>query len=288
METQTFRIFKFVLVPLLIATVLVLYYGQEIKHDWVMRVDFQDIGQGDSIFITTYEGNQILIDGGPGNKVLEELGSNMPFFDRTIEMVILSHPHADHFEGLIAVLRRYQVKKILLPHVNIDSSAYNEFEQEAERENAEIIYAQQGQRIYLDKSTVFDVMYPLSSAEQTPTKKDDLNDFSIVGKLIFGKTKILFTGDAGTNIETLLLPNFNLDADLLKVGHHGSKHSTSKEFLEEATPQFSVIQLGENKYGHPSKEVLERLQQANTQIIRNDEHGAVEFYSDGFSLQMSK
>ena len=288
METQTFRIFKFILVPLLLATVLVLYYGQEIKHEWVMRVDFQDIGQGDSILITTYEGNQVLIDGGPGSKVLEELGSNMPFFDRTIEMIMLTHPHADHFEGLIPVLRRYEVKQVLLPNIEMSNSSYTEFMNEAEREGAEIIYAQQGQRIYLDKSTVFDVMWPQSNQKVTPGKNDDLNDYSIVGKLTFGKTKILFTGDSGINIEDQLLPKFNLDSDILKVGHHGSKHSTSQYFLDEVTPQYSVIQLGENKYGHPSKEVIERLKNSGTQILRNDEQGSIEFYSDGFTLKLSE
>lgn len=273
--------------PLLIATVLVFYFEFETRREWELRADFYDIGQGDAFMITTYEGNQILFDGGPGSKVLEGLGRSMPFFDRTIEMMVLTHAHLDHLDGLIHVLRRYQVKKILMPNVNYKSEPYEEFLNEAKREGSEIIYAVQGQRIWLDKSTVFDVMHPDVPGEMAFGKNDDLNDSSIVGMVIFGKTKMLLTGDSGFDIETKLLPRFNLDADLLKVGHHGSKYSTSEEFIDEVTPEFSVISSGENKYGHPDSGVIDRLQQNNSKVLRTDQEGDIRFRSDGtkFILQ---
>jgi competence protein ComEC len=284
METKTLRVFKIVLIPLLIATALVWYYEFQTRRHFEFRIDFFDVGQGDGIMITTYEGNQVLVDGGPGSNVMESLGRRMPFFDRKIEMMVLTHPHADHLDGLIPVLRRYQVKKVLMPHLDYKSSDYDEFLNEIRREGAEIVYAQQGQRIWLDKSTVMDVMYPMSSELAPVGKNDDLNDFSVVSRVMFGKTKILLTGDSGEKIEAQLLPAFNLDSDLLKVGHHGSKYSTSQAFVDEVTPEYSVIQSGENKYGHPNAEVIARLQAANSQVLRNDQEGMISFTSDGLRL----
>lgn len=286
METQTFRIFKFVLMPLLIATVLVFYFEFETRHHWELRADFYDIGQGDAFMITTYEGNQILFDGGPGSKVLEGVGHSMPFFDRTIEMMVLTHAHLDHLDGLIHILRRYEVKKILMPNTNYKSEPYEEFLNEVKREGSEVVYAAQGQRIWLDKSTVFDVMHPDIQEEMVFGKNDDLNDSSIVGMLTFGKTKMLLTGDSGFDIEAKLLPRFNLNADLLKVGHHGSKYSTSQELVDEVTPEFSIISSGENKYGHPDAGVIQRLEQANSQVLRTDQKGTIRFRSDGARLNL--
>lgn len=286
METQTFRIFKFVLTPLLIATALVFYFELETRRNWEMLVDFYDIGQGDALMITTYEGNQILVDGGPGSKVLEGVGSSMPFFDRKIEMMVLTHAHLDHLDGLIPVLRRYQVEKILMPNVDYQSAPYEEFINEAKREGSEVIYAVQGQRIWLDKSTVLDVMHPDLRGEVAFGKNDDLNDSSIVAMLRFGKVKILLTGDAGADIESKLLPRFNLDADLLKVGHHGSKYSSVQEFIDEVTPEFSVISLGENKYGHPDSGVIDRLEQKQSKVLRTDQLGDIHFGSDGSRLYL--
>jgi competence protein ComEC len=287
METQTFRIFKFVLVPLLIATALVFYFEFETRRDWAMTVDFYDIGQGDGFMITTYEGSQMIVDGGPGSKILEGVGRDLPFFDRTIELMVLTHPHLDHIEGLIPILRRYEVKKILLPNVEYDSSVYDEFLNEAKREGSEMVYARQGQRIWLDKSTVLDVLYPLNTEKAVVGKNDDVHDYGIVAKLTFGKTKLMLTGDSGMEIERKLLPIFNLDSDVLKVGHHGSKYSTSQEFIDEVTPEYSVISSGQNKYGHPDPGVIERLKQKNSQVLRTDQEGDIKFRSDGtkFILQ---
>jgi competence protein ComEC len=284
METQTYRILKFIIIPLLIATALVFYFESETRRHREMQAVFFDIGQGDAFMVTTYEGNQVLVDGGPGSRVLEGLGRAMPFFDRKIEMMVLTHAHLDHLDGLVPVMRRYQVGKILLPNVDYNSAPYEEFLNEARREGSEIIYAVQGQRIWLDQSTVLDVMHPQSKESMAFGKNDDLNDSSIVAMLIFGKVKMLLTGDAGANIESGLLPRFNLDADLLKVGHHGSKYSTSQEFIDEVTPEFSVISSGENKYGHPDPGVIERLKGKNSQVLRTDQVGDIEFHSDGMRL----
>jgi beta-lactamase superfamily II metal-dependent hydrolase len=150
-----------------------------------------------------------------------------------------------------------------------------------EEEHAQVIHAVQGQRIWLDSATVLDVLHPMQG-EIRPSKGDDINDTSIVAVLTFGKSKMLLTGDAGIEIESKLLPHFDFNSDLLKVGHHGSKHSTSENFLDEVTPQFAVIQSGTgNRYGHPTPEILSRLESNGIEVLRNDKMGDVEMVSDG-------
>jgi competence protein ComEC len=286
MDTQTKNILKLLILPLMLVAALVNYYAQASQPDYLMHLDFLDIGQGDSILITTYRGNQVLIDGGPGDAVMEQLGKRIPIYDRTIDLVMLTHAHADHFEGLISVLEGYDVKRIMLPDIDYSASAYNGFKAAMEDEGAEITYAVQGQRIWLDDATVFDVLSPKFTETFTVPKKYDLNDSSIVGMLIFGRTRVLFTGDAGFEQEAELLPGFDLNADLLKVGHHGSKTSTSREFLAEVTPEFAVIQLGKNKYGHPSPEALARLAEIGALVFRTDESPDLEFTSDGSKIHL--
>jgi competence protein ComEC len=290
METQTKNLLKILLVPVLFANLAVWSGFIQTQPDFLMHVNFYDVGQGDSIFIQTHMGNQILIDGGPSDSVLKHLGDDMPFFDRTIDMLILTHAHTDHVGGLIDVMKRYKVKKLVLPEVEFHSGAYDEFLRLADEKQIEKIFARAGQRIYLDSATVFDIYFPqgkISEVHSTGSyqlESDDLNDTSVFGKLSFGKTKILLTGDAGFNIERQLLPQFDLDADLLKVGHHGSRHSTSKEFLSEVTPQYAVIQVGKNNYGHPTQETLDNLAASQVQVFRNDLDKTVRFVSDGANL----
>ncbi len=285
METQTKNLFKFLILPLILAATLSVYYTSHAQSDFLLHVKFYDIGQGDSYMITTYQGNQILVDGGPGKSIVELLSQDMPFYDNTIEMMILTHAHLDHMEGLISVLGKYEVKKILLPHVEYKSDLYDEFLSAVDTEHAEVVYAAQGQRIWLDEATVLDVLYPISQDAAHPKKSDDLNDTSIVAELTFGKTKLLLMGDAGKEIEAELLPKFDLDVDLLKVGHHGSKHSTSPELLLEATPEFAVIQYGKNKYGHPTPETVDLLKKDNIKVFDTFGHN-LEFVSDGATIQM--
>lgn len=290
METPTKNKIKYLIVPLLLCLLAVQLVSARLNPDFLMHVDFLDVGQGDSIFIQTYQGNQILIDGGPGNSVLQKLGEDMPFWDRKIEMVILTHAHLDHVGGLVDVLKRYKVGAVVLPEVIFESGAYDEFLSLVEEKKIKKVYARTGQRIHLDQATVFDVFYPFGGLvsgdlkEGFGTSSSQLNDTSVVGKLTFGRNKILFTGDSGVDIESKILPLFDLDADVLKVGHHGSRHSTSQALLEEVTPYAAVIGVGKNNYGHPTTEVLQVLEQAGVKTYRTDQDGTVRFVSDGINL----
>lgn len=257
------------------------------QQDDFVTMRFFDVGQGDAIYIRTAEGNDILIDGGPGDAVLGKLGEAMPFNDRTIELVILTHPHADHVSGLVEILKRYSVKNILMPESVYDSATYGRFLELAKEKQIRTILPKLGQRIFFDRETVFDVYFPIIGKFAKPPS--DINDVSIVGKMSFGKSNILLTGDAGQDIEKLMLAlGLPLDSEILKVGHHGSRHSTSPEFVEAVSPEDSVISVGKgNSYGHPHPEVLGVLASLTPEVLRTDEKGDIVFriYPERIALQ---
>ncbi len=252
-----------------------------------LEVTFFDVGQGDAIFIETPERYQILIDGGPNDKVLEKLGKEMPFFDRTIDLVILSHPEKDHMAGLLEVLETYKVENILWTGVVRDTAEYQEWQKLIGKEGARIFIAQAGQLIRLSESGTdkyMEVLYPFDNLEGKVLK--DSNDASIVARLVFGQNSFLFTGDVTQSVEKILLNRVKqqLNADVLKVGHHGSKTSTASKFVKAVSPEIAVISLSkENTYGHPHQEVLDNL--AGVEILRTDSEGDIKIKSDGVSLQ---
>lgn len=240
------------------------------------KLHFFDVGQGDAIYIRTVQGNDILIDAGPGDVVLSKLGRVMPFADRTLELVILTHPHADHIAGMNEILKRFKVEKIILPDVDYDSATYTTLRQATHDRGLVVHWPRLGQRIYLDDTMVLDVLYPASGDFNQAPK--DINDVSVVGRLSFGQSQVLFTGDAGKDIERFLLDlDLPLNSEILKIGHHGSRHSTSQKFLQTAHPAFSIISVGKNSYGHPHEEVLGLLGQAEGRVLRTDELGDIAF-----------
>lgn len=235
-----------------------------------------DVGQGDAIYLRTPQGNDILIDGGPGDTVLSKLGRAMAFGDRNIELMVLTHPHADHVSGLVEVLKRYKVRQVMLPKVTHDSATYKTFMDHLADEKATVITPRLGQRLYLDDFTVFDIYYPVVGEFSTPPS--DINDSSIVGKISLGESNILLTGDAGQEVENLLLrAGMPLKSEILKVGHHGSRHSSAPEFLKAAGFTHAVISVGKNSYGHPREEVLTELRKLGNSILRTDEAGDIAF-----------
>jgi len=260
-------IFLFVLVPFLIKE---LNYSE-------LEVVFFDIGQGDSIYIEAFGNFQVLIDGGPNSKVLEKLGKEMPFYDRTIEIVVLTHPDHDHLFGLLEVLKRYKVKNILWTGVVKDTAEYKEWVGLIEQEQANIIIAEAGQKIILQKKPliVLQVLHPFESLEGKEEKY--VNDTSVVAMLVFGENEILLTGDISKKIEKKLVQEYDLKADILKIAHHGSKSSSCSEFIEEVNPSIAVISAGENNWGHPNQEVLQRLEQFGIQVLITKEAGDIRF-----------
>lgn len=278
----------------------------------LLEVNFFDVGQGDAVFIETPASHQILIDGGPSSVILEKLADEMPFWDRSIDLIVLTHPEKDHLTGLLEILKRYRVENILWTGVLRDTSQFKEWQKLIGDEGARIIIAKAGQKIIMQPGGAeIDILYPLESLEGKEFK--DSNNTSIVGRLVFNKNSFLFTGDAYQTVERELIDlGANLDSDVLKVGHHGSKTSSSEEFIAEVSPEIAVISTGKNNsYGHPHPEVLEVLKKygirtlntpylrtlntpylktLNTpylKILRTDEQGDIKIISNGINYAVS-
>ena len=220
---------------LLLANLLAWTAVYELNQPQLLEVVFFDVGQGDSIFIETAQDTQILIDGGPDSTVLERLGEEMPFWDRTIDLIVLTHPDHDHVAGLIEVLKAYQVENILWTGVVRDGVEYGEWRECIENEGARIIIAEAGQRIKAGNVSL-NVLYPFENLEGERIKS--LNNTSVITRLVFNDNSFLFTGDAFKSIERKLInENIELKSDVLKVGHHGSKTSSADEFIQEVLPE---------------------------------------------------
>ncbi|MFZ5364084.1 MAG: ComEC/Rec2 family competence protein [Patescibacteria group bacterium] len=246
-----------------------------------LEVNFFDVGQGDAILIKTPDHQRILIDGGPSNAVLNKLGENLPFFEKEIDLVILTHPHADHLDGLIEVLKRYKVKKILTTGVVHTTPDYLVWLEEIKNQNIPVEIAIAGKMFDFGGGVEMEIFYP--PEDLTGKSAEDLNDTSIVGKLIFGQTSFLFTGDAEKEAEEKMIASgFDLKSDVLKIGHHGSRNATSENFLETVNPKFAVISVGENNsFGHPNPTIINRLERVGVEIFRTDEEGDIKITSDG-------
>lgn len=244
-----------------------------------------NIGQGDAIFIEAQNGNQILIDGGPNKKILEELGKVMPFYDRKIDVLILTHPHEDHLNGLIDVLKNYKVGTVLESGNKGETEAYNIFQKLIKEKNIPHFYVKRGAKLNIDKNLNLNILLPIFNLT-----KAGIHDQMVVEKLNYGNTSFMLTGDMESNLEKYLivLENSNLKSDVLKVGHHGSRTSSSEEFLGWVSSKYAVISAGEkNKYGHPHKEILDRINSLGIKIFRTDENGLIKIKSDGVNISIA-
>jgi len=248
------------------------------------RLVMLDVGQGDALMLD-WPGYhwQILIDGGSGRLVLPELGQVLPFYDRRIETLVLTHPHQDHLEGLNSVIDRYQPPyQIVLPErPTVDSpDLYKILWRQIAEKHIQTVISRQGQKIVgsSGNSKMFELEFLTPFFDYARHRILDLNDQSAVIRMNYPR-KILFMGDTSKKLERILLARMshNLQADVLKIGHHGSATSTSDEFLEAVDPKTALISVGEkNSYGHPAKDTLEKLRIRNIKTCRTDEEGRIE------------
>lgn len=259
----------------------------ELNKTQFLEVNFFDIGQGDAIFIETPKGYQILIDGGPSSVILEKLGKEMPFWDRTIDLVVLTHPERDHISGLIEVLKRYRVDFILWTGILRNTGEYKEWKRLIEEEIVQVKIAKADQKIFFPE-TFLDVLYPFEDLEGKDFK--NTNNTSIALRLVFNNHSFIFTGDLYKSVERKLVDRgLYLDSNVLKVGHHGSKTSSCEEFLEKVKPEIAVISAGkENPYNHPHPEVLEVLDKYDITVLRTDIDGDIKIISDGENMEIKK
>jgi len=250
-----------------------------------LEVIFFNIGQGDSIFIKNNQGHQILIDGGPDKSILEKIDKELPFWDKTIDLVILTHPEYDHLKGLNYVLEKYKIENILWTGIERETKVFSDWLEvlkKEEEEGAKIFIAQESQKIKAGQIQL-NILYPFESLEGQIFKGDS-NDSSIVANLLFGENSFLFTGDINQKVEKDILV-FDLGSDVLKVAHHGSKNSSSEDFLIKVQPSIAVISCGlDNSYGHPHQDVLNKLENFGIKVLRTDRDGDIKIISNGDEL----
>ncbi len=246
-----------------------------VSNDNALHLIACDVGQGDAILVT-YKNLQVLTDGGPDNKVLDCLAKYMPFWDRTLEVVILTHPQLDHYGGLTAVFARYRVQTFITHDDPVLKTLVG-------GQSPKVVRPTTGQAIRLGLIHL-DILNP------PPDFQDkNLNNFSVVSRLTFGNFKALLTGDIENGISDLIAEKIRgQPINYLKVPHHGSKNGLSQALLEAASPQITVISAGRNnRYGHPHPEILAMLGKTNAQLLRTDLTGDIEVVTDGraFSLK---
>ncbi len=268
----------FILVSSLLTWRAVFSYNQQ---DY-LTLAVLDIGQGDAIFIEDRAGHQILIDGGPGSAILSALPELMDFSDRHIDLLIVSHPHADHLSGLVEILKRYEVDAVLEAGAIYDSALFREWQRLiAEKEITHII-AQRGERVKLAGGDVLEIIAPFQNWGGVEAK--EIHDSMVVARLwAAGSSVAMLTGDAEVSVEAeLIKTGENLNSKILKVGHHGSKTSTSESFLTAVAPEVALISVGNpNRYGHPYPGTLERLEQFGVPALRTDQEGTIIFKING-------
>jgi competence protein ComEC len=273
-------------VPPLAVTALLAWLIFATMPDNNLHVSFLDVGQGDAILIE--KGNrQILVDGGPGPQaVMVELSKRMPFWDRSIDLAILTHPDADHLGGLVEVVKRFNVTRVAAASLSDNSALFREWQTVVESMPGGQHSAASGQSISLGKDVSLSVLNPDSAGPANAG--DSLNTRSIVLRLVMGKVSFLLTGDLDTDGErALVTQGADLNSTVLKIGHHGSLSSTSDALLAVAAPRAAVISVGKaNTYGHPNQDVLSRLTQklGVENVYRTDERGTIEFITNGERL----
>lgn len=284
--------FKFIKYFSLLLIVLIIVIKNLIPKP--LEITFLDVGQGDSAFIRTAHGTKIFIDGGgksAGSKSTFDVGESVvvPYIldqgTKKIDIVIATHGHSDHTEGLEAILKEMRVGMVILPDTN--GEGFEKLIKICSQKNINIVKCKKGDIIKLDKDTVFDVLSPLKF-EQDSLSQQSLNNSSLVLKLKYKNVKVLFQGDAEIPVEQRMLEQgLDLRADILKVGHHGSTSSTGEDFINKSKFKFAVISVGKNNFGHPSQYVLDRLKRNGILTYRTDESGAViaTSYGDEISIK---
>jgi len=250
------------------------YFSPENKN---LRVTYLDVGQGDSTLIQFPDGKVALIDGGPDKKVLEDLGRKLPFYKRGIDVVFLSHPHADHMVGLIYVLQRYKVGRVVVTEGIHETPEYREFIDIVKNKNIPMTLAREGVAFDFSGGVKMNTLYP-----HTGISSDNPNDLSEVLLLTFRNNEFLFTGDLEKDAtESMLSRSKKLRVDVVKVPHHGSKDAYDENLYAMLKPEVAVISVGENKYGHPSPMTLSFFEKIGIKYFRTDKEGDISLFSDG-------
>lgn len=243
---------------------------------------FLDIGQGDSILLFFPNKVKMLIDGGPDYRIVQQLAKIVPSSDKYIDLVFITHPQKDHFGGIPYVLSRYEIGAVIINGRLTDDEKWRTLVEDIKKREIPLIALGAGDEIHYQEQRL-----EIISPDLNWLESGSLNDSSIVMKIIDPYFSILLGGDIGWDLERYLSSKYSLKADILKVPHHGSRYSTSLSFLEEVRPKVAVVSVGqENRYGHPSQEVLQRLKSQNIIILRTDKQGTIKARYDASKQQL--
>jgi len=270
-----------VIVVVLLLSIGLFYYIHFSANDKKFNIIFFNVGQGDAALIRFEDGTKMLVDCGPDRSILGKLGQYLPFYDRTIDYLVISHPDNDHYGGCVDVLKRYQVKNIIENSEQKTDDYWRVWRAQAEEEKAQLLV--------LSQPEVFDIggaklEFITPDASLILDSAGDIgNNQSLVFRLVEKTVSVLFTGDMEEILEQALIKKYcagdcpSLSADILKIGHHGSDTSSSENFLNSVNPKTAVISVGPNRFGHPSFRVLKKLERAGVKIQRTDERGDIVF-----------
>ncbi len=247
-----------------------------------LKVYFLDVGQGASQLLVTPSGKTMLIDAGNNDKEQVMLDYMKQYHISKLDVVIGTHPDADHIGGLDKVIDQIPVETIYMPKVQSNTKTFESVLKSIKNKGLKVKTAKAGLSWDLDDEVHVDMLAPTRSY-------DDSNNMSAVVKVTYGQTSFLLTDDAESASEKdMIASGADLQADVLLVGHHGSNSSTTLSFLKKVNPKYAVIQVGKgNTYGHPKSAILSRLQKQGVEVFRNDRQGTVEVDSDGSSIQIS-
>lgn len=263
----------------IIVTILILsfYYLYE-KNDRLLNIIFLDVGQGDAILIKSPSGKNILIDGGPDSNLTEKISKYMAYRNNKIDMIIITHPHRDHYYGLISVIKKYKPEKIIYSGIDVHLSDYSYMKNIIDDNNLQLIKPKIGDKYEIDENLYFQITYmPKTSTVE------NLNDASVSIKLTYVNFDVIFNGwHASCEIENIILKNnTNLKSEIFKASHHASKYSNCDNLLSAMKPELTIIQSGAlNRFGHPHQEAMDRILKSGSQILRNDELGDIIIKSD--------
>lgn len=249
-----------------------------------LRVSFLDIGQGDSILIQTPSGHTMIIDGGPNDTVLERLHDEMNYFDRNIDVLVATHPDADHVTGLVPVLEKYNVRDVVISGAKSTTGVFADLDHHVEDEHAIVHVANEGDVIDFHDGVIATILHP-----HVGERFKDTNSASVSILLTYGNETALFTGDLPTANEAMLISSGLLPhhVTIYKAGHHGSKYSSGTGLLTYIKPEYAIISAGKNnKYGHPNPEATERLTRFSKEIISTIDHGTITFETDGSNMNI--
>jgi competence protein ComEC len=279
---------------LLLAFALALAGFLRLPHpsDAALTLSVLNVGQGDAILIRTPSGADVLVDAGPGRRAVDALGAILPAGDRDLELVVLTHPHADHIAGLPYILDHYTVRQVWTSGVRYDAPVARAVDRRLTELRVPVRPVQSGTSASLGDVRV-EVLAPLHPADGRVVERDDarrgggLNDDSVVLRLTYRSFCALLMGDASEAVEAELTRGGSVTrCAVLKVGHHGSRFSSSDPFLDAVSPQLAVIAVGPNRYGHPAPAALRRLASHGILVFRTDQSGAIRVETDGYRIRV--